>query len=123
MKIERKCHNCGKELWLRDDYKTYVCRRCGTEYVFRKDNKGVESMNQTKEAVADVLNAELFVDNEMLEKVNAQDGISYIRKNIANAMVKEIMKRMDIKETPIPDMNAVDFRAQLRIVRPDHEFE
>lgn len=123
MKIERKCHNCGKELWLRDDYKTYVCRRCGTEYVFRKDNKGVESMNQTKEAVADVLNAELFVDNEMLEKVNAQDGISYIRKNIANAMVKEIMKRMDIKETPFPDMNAVNFRAQLRIVRPDHEFE
>ena len=123
MKIERKCHNCGKELWLRDDYKTYVCRRCGTEYVFSKDNKGVESMNQTKEAVADVLNAELFVDNEMLEKVNAQDGISYIRKNIANAMVKEIMKRMDIKETPFPDMNAVNFRAQLRIVRPDHEFE
>lgn len=123
MKIERKCHNCGKELWLRDDYKTYVCRRCGTEYVFRKDNKGVESMNQTKEAVADVLNAELFVDNEMLEKVNAQDGISYIRKNIANDMVKEIMKRMDIKETPLPDMNAVNFRAQLRIVRPDYEFE
>lgn len=123
MKIERKCHNCGKELWLRDDYKTYVCRRCGTEYVFCKDNKGVESMNQTKEAVADVLNAELFVDNEMLEKANAQDVISYIRKNIANAMVKEIMKRMDIKETPIPDMNAVNFRAQLRIVRPDHEFE
>ena len=123
MKIERKCHNCGKELWLRDDYKTYVCRRCGTEYVFYKDNKGVESMNQTKEAVADVLNAELFVDNEMLEKASAQDGISYIRKSIANAMVKEIMKRMDIKETPFPDMNAVNFRAQLRIVRPDHEFE
>ena len=94
MKIERICHNCGKELWLRDDYKTYVCRRCGAEYVFCKDNKGVESMNQTKEAVADVLNAELFVDNEMLEKANAQDVISYIRKNIANAMVKEIMKRL-----------------------------
>ena len=123
MKIERKCHNCGKELWLRDDYKTYVCRRCGTEYVFRKDNKGVESMDQTKEAVADVLSAALCVDNEMLEKVNEQDGISYIRKNIANAMVKEIMKRMDKKETPFPDMNAVNFRAQLRVVRPDHEFE
>lgn len=123
MKIERICHNCGKELWLRDDYKTYVCRRCGTEYVFCKDNKGVESMNQTKEAVADVLNAELFIDNEMLEKANAQDVISYIRKNIANAMVKEIMKRMDIKETPIPNMNAANFRAQLRIVRSDYEFE
>lgn len=123
MKIERICHNCGKELWLRDDYKTYVCRRCGTEYVFRKDNKGVESMTQTKEAVADVLNAESCVNNEMLETTNAQDVISYIRKNIANAMVKEIMKRMDIKETPIPNMNAANFRAQLRIVRPDHEFE
>lgn len=91
--------------------------------MFCKDNKGVESMNQTKEAVADVLNAELFVDNEMLEKANAQDVRNYIRKNITNAMVKEIMKRMDIKETPFPDMNAVNFRTQLRIVRSDYEFE
>ena len=119
MKIERKCHNCGKELWLRDDYKTYVCRRCGTEYVFSKDNKGVESMNQTKEAAADVLNAALCVNGEMLEATT----ISYIREEIANAMVKEIMKRVDIKETPLPDMNAVDFGAQLRIVRSDYEFE
>lgn len=123
MKIERKCHNCGKELWLRDDYKTYVCRRCGTEYVFSKDNKGVESMDQTKEAVADVLSAALCVNNEMLETTNAQDVRNYIREDFAKAMAKEIMKRLDIKETPIPDMNAVNFRAQLRIVRPDHEFE
>ena len=119
MKIERKCHNCGKELWLRDDYKTYVCRRCGTEYVFRKDNKGVESMDQTKEAVADVLSAALCVNNEMLETTNAQDVRNYIREGFA----KEIVKRMDIKETQLTDMNAVNFRAQLRIVRPDHEFE
>lgn len=123
MKIERKCHNCGKELWLRDDYKTYVCRRCGTEYVFRKDNKGVESMNQTKEAVADVLNAALCVNNEMLKTTNAQDVRDYIREEIAQAMAKEIIKRMDIKETNLPDMNAVNFRAQLRIVRSDYEFE
>ena len=123
MKIERKCHNCGKELWLRDDYKTYVCRRCGTEYVFRKDNKGVESMDQTKEAVTDVLSAALCVNNEMLETTNAQDVRDYIREEIAQAMAKEIIKRMDIKETNLPDMNAVNFRAQLRVVRPDHEFE
>lgn len=123
MKIERKCHNCGKELWLRDDYKTYVCRRCGTEYVFRKDNKGVESMNQTKEAVADVLSVTLCVNNEMLEATNAQDARNYIREDFAKAMAKEIMKRIDIKETPLPVLDAVNFIAQLRIVRPDHEFE
>lgn len=123
MKIERKCHNCGKELWLRDDYKTYVCRRCGTEYVFSKDNKGVESMDQTKEAVADVLSAALCVNNEMLETTNAQDVRNYIREGFVKTMAKEIIKRMDIKETPLPDMNAVNFRTQLRIVRPDHEFE
>lgn len=123
MKIERKCHNCGKELWLRDDYKTYVCRRCGTEYVFSKDNKGVESMTQTKEAVADVLGAALCVNNEMLETTNAKDVRDCIREGIAQDMAKEIIKRIDIKVTPLPDMNAVNFRAQLRIVRPDHEFE
>ena len=80
-------------------------------------------MNQTKEAVADVLSAALCVNNEMPGTTNAQDVRNYIREDFAKAMAKEIMKRMDIKETPIPDMNAVNFRAQLRIVRPDHEFE
>lgn len=80
-------------------------------------------MNQTKDAAADVQTAALCVNNEMLETTNAQDVRNYIRENIAKLMVKEIMKRADIKETPIPGMNAVNFRMQLRIVRPDYEFE
>ena len=80
-------------------------------------------MTQTKEPAAAVLTAGSRVQREMLLSVPAKTANAYVRKSLADAIANDIMGRLEITERPIPEQDAIEYRAQLRIIRSDYEFE
>lgn len=80
-------------------------------------------MMQTKKPAAAVLTAGRRVQREILLSAPAKTANAYVRESLADAIANEIMGRLEITERPIPELNAIEYRAQLRIVRSDYEFE
>lgn len=125
---EGRCISCGHKLNLKTDRKKWICPRCGAEYRHELKNgdmpgERISILTQTKEPAAAVLTAESQVQREILLSVPAKTANAYVRKNLADAIANDIMGRLEITERPIPELNAIEYRAQLRIIRSDYEFE
>ena len=61
--------------------------------------------------------------SEILLSVPAKTVNEYVRECLADVIANDIMGRLEITERPIPEQDAIEYRAQLRIVRSDYEFE
>lgn len=85
--------------------------------------ESISILTQTKEPAAAVLTAGSRVQREMLLSVPAKTANAYVRKSLADAIANDIMGRLEITERPIPEQDAIEYRAQLRIIRSDYEFE
>lgn len=125
---EGRCISCGHKLNLKTDRKKWICPRCGAEYRHELKNgdmpgESISILTQTKEPAAAVLTAESQVQREILLSVTAKTANAYVRKSLADAIANDIMGRLEITERPIPELNAIEYRAQLRIIRSDYEFE
>ena len=83
----------------------------------------ISILTQTKEPAAAVLTAARRETREMLLSVPAKTVNEYVRESLADAIANEIMGRLEITERPIPELEAIEYRARLRIVRSDYEFE
>ena len=80
-------------------------------------------LTQTKEPAAAVLTAARWAQREMLLSVPEKTVNAYVRECLADVIANDIMERIEITERPIPEQDAIEYRAQLRIVRSDYEFE
>ena len=125
---EGRCISCGHKLNLKTDRKKWICPRCGAEYRHELKNGDMprESMailTQTKEPAAAVLTAARWAQREMLLSVPEKTVNKYVRESLASAIANDIMERIEITERPIPEQCAIEYRARLRIVRSDYEFE
>lgn len=125
---EGRCISCGHKLNLKTDRKKWICPRCGAEYRHELKNgdmprESISIFTLTKEPAAAVLTAESQVQREILLSVQAKTANAYVRKSLADAIANDIMGRLEITERPIPELNAIEYRAQLRIIRSDYEFE
>lgn len=123
-----RCIYCGHKLNLKTDNKKWICPRCGAEYSHELKNgdmpgESIAILTQTKEPAADVLTAGRRVQREILLSAPAKTANAYVRESLADAIANDIMGRLEITERPIPELNAIEYRAQLRIVRSDYEFE
>ena len=83
----------------------------------------ISILTQTKEPAAAVLNVARWAEREMVLSVPAKTVNEYVRECLADAIANDIMGRLEITERPIPEQDAIEYRAQLRIVRSDFEFE
>lgn len=125
---EGRCISCGHKLNLKTDRKKWICPRCGAEYRHELKNgdmprESIAILTQTKEPATAVLTAERQVQREILLSVPAKTANAYVRKSLADAIANDIMGRLEITERPIPELDAIEYRAQLRIIRSDYEFE
>lgn len=125
---EGRCISCGHKLNLTTDRKKWICPRCGAEYrheIKYGDMPGERTsiLTQTKEPEAAVLTAGRLVQREMLLSVPAKTVNEYVRECLADAIANDIMGRIEITERPITEQNAIEYRARLRILRSDYEFE
>lgn len=85
--------------------------------------KAYRYLTQTKEPAAAVLTAARWEQREILLSVPAKTVNEYVRECLADAIANDIMGRLEITERPIPEQDAIEYRARLRIVRSDYEFE
>ena len=125
---EGRCIYCGHKLNLKTDRKKWICPRCGAEYRHEIKNgdmpgERISILTQTKEPAAAVLTAARRETREMLLSVPAKTVNANVRESLADAIANEIMGRLEITERPIPELEAIEYRARLRIVRSDYEFE
>ena len=85
--------------------------------------ESIAILTQTKEPAAAVLTAARWVQREMLLSVPEKTVSAYVRESLASAIANDIMERIEITERPIPEQCAIEYRARLRILRSDYEFE
>lgn len=85
--------------------------------------ESIAILTQTKEPAATVLTAARWEQREILLSVPAKTVNAYVRKSLADAIANDIMGRIEITERPIPEQDAIEYRARLRILRSDYEFE
>ena len=85
--------------------------------------ESISILTQTKEPAAAVLTAACWAQREMLLSVPEKTVNAYVRESLAGAIANDIMGRLEITERPIPEQDAIEYRARLRIVRSDYEFE
>ncbi len=119
--MRRACTYCNRKLTLRDDMRTYVCPRCGATYTFAKEDHG-ERQTEESGPVADDVQTVTSV-SEIALSLSGEDLDYMVRKEMASSMAEAIMKRMEIITTPMPSVNAIEYRARVRIVKPGYEFE
>lgn len=122
------CIYCGHKLNLKTDREKWICPNCGAEYRHELKNgdmpgESIAILTQTKEPEAAVLIAERRVQGEMLLSAKAKTANAYVRKSLADAIANDIMGRLEITERPIPELNEIEYRARLRVLRSDYEFE
>lgn len=123
-----RCIYCGHKLNLKIDCKKWICPRCGAEYRHEIKNgdmpgESIAILTQTKEPAAAVLTAESMIQREMLLSATGKTVNAYIRKSLADAITNDIMGRLEITERPIPELDAIEYRAQVRVIRSDYELE
>lgn len=85
--------------------------------------ESISILTQTKEPAAAVLTVARWAEREMVLSVTAKTVNEYVRGRLADEIAKDIMERLEITERPIPEQGAIEYRAQLRIIRSDYEFE
>lgn len=125
---EGRCISCGHKLNLKTDRKKWICPRCGAEYRHELkygDMPGERTsiLTQTKEPAAAVLTAARWEQREILLSVPAKTVNEYVRECLADVIANDIIGKLEITERPIPEQNAIEYRARLRILRSDYEFE
>ena len=111
-----KCRNCGA--WV-EAGKT-ICARCGTEYAWERDGRGVTEVAPEK---ARTLYAHLYVPPESALSGMPEDKA----KEIATRdLEKKIMENL----RPLLEIETVDFgppgkgyRASVRVLKPEFRFE
>lgn len=123
-----RCISCGHKLNLKTDRKKWICPRCGAEYRHELKNgdmpvESISILTQTKEPAAAVLTVARWAEREMVLSVPAKTVNEYVRGRLADEIAKDIMGRLEITERLIPEQGAIEYRAQLRIIRSDYEFE
>lgn len=121
MKMRRACTYCNRKLTLRDDMRTYVCPRCGATYTFTIEDHR-ERQTEQSGPVADDVQTVTSVPKIALS-ISGENLDYLVRKEMASSLAEEIMKRMEIITTPMPSVNAIEYRARVRIVKSDYEFE
>ena len=85
--------------------------------------ESISILTQTKEPAAAVLTAARWEQREIILSVPARTVNEYFRESLAGAIANDIMGRLEITERPIPEQDAIEYRARLRILRSDYEFE
>lgn len=111
-----KCRNCGA--WV-EAGKT-ICARCGTEYAWERDGRGVTEVAPEK---ARTLHARLLVSPEdILCSMQADDAMEIITRELTGKIMDGLRKIIKIETEEFEPLGKV-YSASVRVLKPEFRFE
>lgn len=110
-----KCRNCGA--WV-EAGKT-ICARCGTEYAWERDGRGVTEVAPGK---ARAVYARLVVHPENMRGLTEDDARDMISRELAGKIMEGLWPLIKIEVEEFEPLGKL-YRASVRVLKPEFRFE